>query len=217
MERVKKYLKDNCDPQLPGVLSFGVKEAFRYLDELIDKNPIMNEPEFKKSFGHMRNSLVDIAIKFVLQKSSIDNRLILKNAKNNTNGYTHMIIEVKGAIVSSAKTRTIKHLPKKAIHRSEGSALNRQFNLFENNDDINENTPAYLLVTYGGRNYKLEYVGIGIPDVETEKWIDYMDIKNMPVLLTNLTSEESKNELELSFTKEAKKILGGNNNGEESV
>ncbi|EOH89274.1 hypothetical protein ACTNBL_03930 [Enterococcus villorum] len=35
MEILQNHLRDNCDPRLSGILSLSIKEAYRFLDDLI--------------------------------------------------------------------------------------------------------------------------------------------------------------------------------------
>lgn len=218
---IEMHLKNNCEAQLPGLLTFSIKEAFRHLDELIEKNPILKEKEMKKTYGHIRQGLVDVALKWVFQKTEMPNQVQSISAKKNTNSYTYVVIEVKGAIISPVKTRNGKSMPRRALHRSTASLMNRQYNLFEEPENINkkysDGSVPYLLLTYGGENYQLGFVELGLPDIDTEMWIDKVDIIDAPLLLSNLSEKESKKELELTFTSVANKMLEGDMSGKKSI
>lgn len=212
MGPLTKYLNSINDKQLPGLLAFGIKEAYKFLDELIKKNKIMQCTEFKKSYGYMRNSLVDIALKQVMNRSSINGKFLSQSVnKSMKNGYTYSSIEVGNAIILPTKTRTKKSLPKKALHRDSGCTLNRQLDLFNLEEktscSIDAETKMFLLLVYGGRNYNLDYVELGLPDVKDEKWIEVVNIKDSPILLTSNQIRKTKERLKLSFTNTSKEIL----------
>jgi len=214
---LSKHLKEKCDPNLPGILSLSVKEAYRFLDDLIEQQKILQRPEMKQTWGHIRRGLVDVAIKQVLQSSNVQHEIADKTTSRYRNGHTYLMVEVKGAIITPAKIRRSGQVPNKAIYRNKGSILNKQFNLFEDIADINseydESNLPFLILTYGGFNHKLEFVSLGLPETGVKDWIDYVNITNAPVLIDN--KDDISNDLQLTFTSEAKKIMRGvENEGE---
>ena len=220
MEILSNHLRSNCDPGLAGVLSLSVKEAYRFLDDLVEREKILQHNEMKQTLGHLRHGLIDVAIKKVLQSSNIPHEIADKTSSKYRNGHTYLMIETKGAIITPAKVFKSGDVPKRAIYRSKGGLLNRQYNLFEEPTDLNaqydENNPPFLLLTYGGLNHKLEFVTLGLPDAGLLGWVDQVNITNAPVLLIN--QEEVSNGLQLTFTSEAEKIMRGvGNGGEEGV
>ncbi|MDY2954711.1 MAG: hypothetical protein SOR80_03970 [Enterococcus cecorum] len=222
MGLLSKHLEKNCESQLAGELNFSVQEAYRYLHELINANPILKRKEMNKSLGHIRQGLVDVALDVVLSDSPIKSDVQMIPAKNNTNGYTYSMIEVKGAIISPVKVRNRKYMPRKAVHRSTASVLNRQFDLFYSQEDINEeyskDTPPFILLTYGDKNHQLEFVQLGLPDVSTEKWIDRLEISNVPRLqIADGKQEETRKKLDLTLTAYSEDLLRREINGENKI
>jgi len=216
MGNLSKILKNECDPRLQGELSYSLKEAYRFLDELIKSNPVLQNKEMKKSYGHIRQALVDVALKLVLKNSNLPSKVIMSPAKNNVNGYTYTMIETKGAIISPVKTRSQKDMPKKALYRSTASIKNAQFDLFTTEEDLNKlydkDTPPFILLTYGGKNHKLQFIELGLPDVKNEKWIEKVDIYNAPRLIIG-KAEETRKELDLSLTRLSEELLRGISDG----
>ncbi|MBW7797523.1 hypothetical protein StDouc24_02855 [Streptococcus thermophilus] len=217
---LKSHLAQECDARLAGELAYSVKEAYRFLWELIDNTPVLkNNPEMRKTFGHLRQALVDVALRLVLEDSAMKTDVQMVSAANNSqNGYTYTMIETKGAIISPVKTRTPKTMPKKALHRSLASIKNRQFDLFTTQEDLNErydeNTPPFILLSYGGKNHRLEFVQLGLPNVESEKWIEKVDIINAPRLITSSAEEQATHKkLDLSLTELSEELLGREING----
>ncbi|MGT2738078.1 hypothetical protein [Streptococcus pantholopis] len=159
---LQDYLKQECDIRLAGELVYSVREAYRFLWDLVESTPVLKRPEMRKTYGHIRQALVDVALRLVLSDSLMKSDVQMVSAANNKNGYTYTMIETKGAIISPVKTRTAASMPSKALHRSLGSIKNRQFDLFTTQEDLNhsydENNPPYLLLTYGGGNHQLEFV-----------------------------------------------------------
>ena len=176
MEILSNHLRSNCDPGLAGVLSLSVKEAYRFLDDLVEREKILQHNEMKQTLGHLRHGLIDVAIKKVLQSSNIPHEIADKTSSKYRNGHTYLMIETKGAIITPAKVFKSGDVPKRAIYRSKGGLLNRQYNLFEEPTDLNaqydENNPPFLLLTYGGLNHKLEFVTLGLPDAGLLGWVD---------------------------------------------
>ena len=64
----------------------------------------------------------------------------------------------------------------------------------------------YLMVTYGGTDYKLDYVNIGMPNDGVTSWIDIKDITNSFTTFEAVSATEQK-EINLEFQKEVKRML----------
>lgn len=219
---LKNHLVEECDPRLPGYLSHSVKEAYRVLHDLINANPVLKNKEMRYAYGHIRKALVDTSIRIVLEKSDIPCKIERKAVSSIKNGYEHTMLEVKGAIISPSITRNKKALPKKALHRSTNSIKNAQFDLFHTVEDLNEkydeNTPPYMLLTYGDKNYQLQYVELGLPDISSERWIEKVDITQSLVLVTDESDESTiQKELDLSLTALAEELLRGAQDGTENI
>lgn len=209
MEILSNHLENNCDKRLSGALSLSVREAYRFLDELVENEKIFQRQEMKKVWGYVRHGLVDVGLKRVLKSSNIPHEIADETSSRYPNGHTYVMIETKGAILTPAKVLRPQSVPKKAIFRDRGSLLNKQYDLFTDPEDLNqrydENNPPFLLLTYGGSAHKLEFVRLGIPDLGVSGWIDQVDITNAPVLLAN--SEDISNDLQLTFTSEAEELI----------
>lgn len=209
MEILSNHIKNNCDQRLAGVLSLSIREAYRFLDELVEKEKVFQRQEMKKVWGHVRHGLVDVGLKQVLQSSEIAHQIADESSSRYPNGHTYLMIETKGAILTPAKVPRPGSVPKKAIFRDKGSLLNRQYDLFTESEDLNEKyddkNPPFMLLTYGGLSHKLEFVRLGLPDLGVTGWIDQVDITNAPVLLAN--SEDISNDLQLTFTSEAAELI----------
>lgn len=222
MEKLSEHLKKNVDPRLVGTLSLSIREAYRFLDELVQREKVLQRPEMKKVWGYVRHGLVDVAIKQVLQSANIPHEIGNESSSKYRNGHTYLLIETKGAIITPAKTRSQTAIPKKAIFRNKGSILNKNYNLFENPEDLNEEysetNPPFILLTYGGTDHKLDFVRLGLPNLDVIGWNgNQVDITNAPVVLPN--TKEITNDLELTFTAEAKELIerGGKIAREEGI
>ncbi|HGD3008760.1 TPA: hypothetical protein ACIN9P_001974 [Streptococcus agalactiae] len=215
---LRNHLEESCDPRLIGELNYAVQEAYNFLNSLIEANPLLKHKEMRKSYGHIRQALVDLSLRIVLGSSTMPSEVQMLSASHNKNGYTYTMIESKGAIISPVKTRSRQAVPKKALHRSLGSIKNRQFTLFDDNTSLNsvydENNPPFILLTYGGKNHTLEYVQLGLPDVEVEQWIEKVDITNATRLtIADTNPEATKKKLDLSLTELSEELLRRDNNG----
>ncbi len=225
MEILENHLRTNCDPRLSGILALSVREAYVFLEELVNREKVFQRREMKKVWGHVRHGLVDVGLKQVLQNSNIQHEIADKSSSRYPNGHTYLLVEVKGGILTPAKVSSPFAVPKKAVFRSRGSLLNKQYDLFTDSEDLNQKydqqNPPFLLLTYGGKNHKLDFVKLGIPEIDNEdgnlSWIDQVDITNTPVLLEN--PKEIVDELQLTFTLEAEELIrrGVENAREDSI
>lgn len=220
---LRTHLEAECDPRLAGELAYSIKEAYRFLWELIDTTPVLRHPEMRKTYGHIRQALVDVALRLVLKDSSMRTDVQMLSAVNNkVNGYTYTMIETKGAIISPVKTRSIKTMPKKALHRSVASVKNKQFDLFTTQEDINKHydadNPPFLLLTYGGKNHHLQFVQLGLPNVDTEQWIEKVDIMNAQRIVASKDQEQTtQKKLDLTLTELSEELLRREVNGTRNI
>lgn len=216
MKILSNHVKNNVDPRLVGTLALSVKEAYRFLDELVQREKIFQKTEMKKVWGHVRHGLVDVGLKQVLKSSNIPHEVADMNSSRYKNGHTYLMVETKGAIITPAKTLSPVSVPKKAIFRSKGSILNKNYDLFAIEEDLNEEyseeTPPFLILTYGGADHKLDFIRLGLPNLDVSGWKDQIDIINAPVLLSN--TKDITDDLRLTFTAEAKELI---ERGEESA
>lgn len=65
-----------------------------------------------------------------------------------------------------------------------------------------------MILIYGGLDYTLQYVNLGLPNVQELTWKDSVAITNSPVILKS-SEEDLREELRLSFTDAAQEILEG--------
>lgn len=213
MEMLENHLRINCDPKLSGILSLSVREAYGFLNELVTREKVFQRVEMKKVWGHVRHGLVDVGLKQVLQSSNIKHEIADKSSSRYPNGHTYLMVEVKGGILTPAKVSSPFAVPKKAVYRNRGSLLNKQYDLFRDPEDLNQKydqkNPPFLLLTYGGKNHKLDFVKLGLPEVNEEhgtlSWIDQVDITNAPILMEN--PKDIVDELQLTFTLEAEELI----------
>lgn len=127
-----------------------------------------------------------------------------------------MVIEHKNSIITLHKTNSKKGLPVKAVNRTRQSHINSgvsfdypQLSLFENpplEKDMISPDQMYLMVTYGGTDYKLDYVNIGMPNDGVTSWIDIKDITNSFTTFETVSATEQK-EIDLEFQNEVKRML----------
>lgn len=209
---LENHLKSECDVRLRGELSYAVRKAYDILWDTIRSTPVLQEKEMIKTYGHIRNGLVDLSLRQVLSDSPMKTDVQYNNVWNNhDNGYKYTMIEVKGAIISPVKTSLPKRMPKRALYRDTKSIKNRQFNLFETPEDINERydaeTSPFLLLTYGGRNHQLEFINLGLPDMNSESWIDTVSIMNAPRVIAPISNRTVEKKLELKLTELAQDML----------
>jgi len=209
MGTLDNHIKKNCDPKMMGLFSLSIKEAYRFFENLKRDNPLLQREEMKKSYGHMRNGLVDIGLKEVLSSTDFPHKIADKTTSKYRNGYTYLMIEVKGAILTPVKITKPHYFPRQAAFRSRGSLVNQQYNLFDPPESLNskydEENPPFLMITYGGSDFRLDFIQLGLPESDASGWIDRIDITNAPALIVN--RNKIIDDLHLTFTSEAEKII----------
>ncbi|HJA22952.1 MAG TPA: hypothetical protein H9958_01855 [Candidatus Limosilactobacillus intestinavium] len=209
---LEDYLKNNCPLEVPGLLSLAIEKAYKQLDDTIKTVPILQKDESRKSYGYLRNAFVDVAIENVF--SELGHDCIIETKKVNPdkkNSYTYQLLRVPGAHITPVKSQSKGAFPRKAIYRDKGSLLNYQMSLFDEQYHFNNDKVPFMLLTYGGANYKLDYVMLGIPDFEDKNWIDLLSIKGKPALISSNKEKQINDKLKLSLTEKASQIRRNNN------
>ena len=95
--------------RMVGVLSLSIREAYRYLMELTERESIFQRAEMK-SLGHVRHGLVDVfktSVNFISNPHEIAD----KASSRYVNGHTYLMIETKGAILTPAKVLSEASVP----------------------------------------------------------------------------------------------------------
>lgn len=212
---IQEYVDHKFDKRLPGTLNFAVREAYRYLDDLVSKNNVLQQPDLKKVYGYLRNGLVDVALKKTLSNSGMNVDIFPKEVSKFKNGYTYPLISVDGALITPAKIRSQNSFPKNAAYRYADSLLNRQIDLFASEEELidtsNLSKQLSLILTYGGYDYKLQFVNLSLPAAGESVWLDNLSIDSYPVLLGSSESD-MRERLKLSFTQTAQNIIAGDKN-----
>ena len=214
MTVLENFLNNQADPKLPGFLSNSIRRGYSSFGELVKREPELQLRDARNSFGYLRHIFVDIVLKRDVLNSNIDFKLQTKQIPEN--GYTYLVIEHKNSIITLHKTNSKKGLPVKAVNRTRQSHINSgvpfdypQLSLFENpplEKDMISPDQMYLMVTYGGTDYKLDYVNIGMPNDGVTSWIDIKDITNSFTTFETVSATEQK-EIDLEFQNEVKRML----------
>lgn len=212
IQMLENYLKNHCPLEVPGLLSLAIEKAYKQLDDTIKTVPILQKDEARKSYGYLRNAFVDVAIESVF--GELDHDCIIETKKVNPdrkNSYTYKMLKVPGAHITPVKSQSKGSFPRKAIYRDKGSLLNYQMSLFDEQRHFNNDKAPFMLLTYGGVNYKLDYVMLGIPDFEDRNWIDLVPIKGKPTLISSNKEKQVNDKFKLSLTEKASQIRRNNN------
>lgn len=222
MYQLESLLRSQCDPKLSGVMSMAIKHASKAFGDFVSGNPVIQEKDFRNTYGYLRHSFVDYSMKWAVREGLIDGDIINGTSSNYSNGHTYLSLKVKGAVISPVKTRGPRAVPRKAIFRQKLGTMNQQISLFDDpNDPLNSQVdavaPAFLLLTYGGKNYGLDYIEMGLPDADTGKWIGQVDILHAPMIIPSMDQAKVADKLDLSLTSMSKKLLEDGNYGEHSV
>lgn len=219
-----EYVDNNMDKRLPGVLSLAMSEGYREFHEMTKNIPLLKLTEARNSYGTIRLVCVNIMIKEHLIRAELVNNI--RDVTVSPNGYTYQLFEVDGGSFTAQKTLSVKAMPRHALYRDEYSALNTELLLFDHIDDegniikndVNsftapEVSDIYFMLTYGGKNYNLDFLQMGLPSKDNENWIERIPILNRMAVIS--PSKSDQRDLEVSFKKEFEGIMGESDSNEE--
>lgn len=214
MDLLKNYLAAHCDKRVPGVFNFAIHEGFRQFNTMTEENKLLQLDEARNAYGMLRHICVDIIVETELERSGIDAKITKKQVSKN--GYTYPVIELKGALVTLHKIQKAYYMPKSAWNRKKRSFLNKEISLFDDeiNVDYGEDVTPYIMLTYGGLNYSLDFVQLAIPNYGVTEWIDRMDITHELAVIKPYSSGQSK-DIELTFNSKVQEYLEKEKRGHE--
>lgn len=205
---LSSYLKKTLDSRIPGFFAAGVKRGYSLSDELKSRESILQLFEAQNAYGMLRHVCVDIAIQNEAKRLGLG--ITVEQKRVSKNGYTYPVLFDDNAVFTLHKTRSKKAMPTSAWNRKNRSFLNREISLFDDFDKpySEEKSVPYLMVTYGGLNYKLSYVQIGLPNVGATRWIDTVDISKALATVKPLDVGGRK-KLKLAFNDRVEQMLEG--------
>ncbi|WP_461213880.1 hypothetical protein [Lacticaseibacillus sp. GG6-2] len=206
MSPLEYQMKNQMDPRLPGLISNSVKRGYALFDELTTREQILKLFQAKNAYGMLRHVYVDIAFQSEAERSGLP--LTFEQHQVSKNGYTYPVIYDGHSAFTLHKTRSKKSLPKSAWNRNSRSFLNREIDLFNPAGDETQELAEmpYIMVTYGGPNYKLRYVNLSLPNVGVTAWLDQCDITDA-VSVTSTPSRDEKRKLNLAFNDRVQQLL----------
>lgn len=208
MSPLQFQIKNNMDPRLPGLISNSIKRGYSLFDELTNRESILKLFQARDAYGMLRHVYVDITFESEAKRLGIG--LEFEQHQVSKNGYTYPVIYDGHSAMTLHKTRSRTSMPRSAWNRRSRSFLNQEISLFhpdEPADDIQKEKP-YLMVTYGGPNYRLSYVNLGLPNVGATSWINLIDITNA-VSVVDSPSVVEKRQLDLAFNDKVQQLLEG--------
>lgn len=214
MTVLENFINHQADPKLPGFLSNSIKKGYSSFNEFVKREPELQLYESRNVYGYLRHIFIDIILKRDAHNSGIDLKVNTREIPEN--GYTYLVIDHKNCIITVHKTSLKNSLPAKAVNRTLRSKINNgipnidlQLSLFENPPLEKEQIKTgqiYLMVTYGGSHYKLEYVNLGMPNDGVTRWLDIKNITNS-LTTTEDVSETEQAQINLEFQNEVKRML----------
>ncbi|RMC48887.1 hypothetical protein [Lactobacillus sp. ESL0228] len=209
MNPLENFLSNDADPKLAGFLSNSVKRGYNEFQELIAREPELQLQAARNAYGYLRHVYIDILLKHDAKTSGIDLNFFTKQVSKN--GYTYLAIKHRNCIITVHKTNSEKDLPVKAKNRTLRSEQNKNIvpietSLFEENISQDKSYNMYIMVTYGGKNYTLDYIQLGIPNPGVTSWLYTKDITDALTIVPPVTASE-KQDIELEFRSEVKQLL----------
>ena len=177
-------LENEIDQSLPGFFSGSIKKGYNLSNELIKREDELQLPEAENIYGYLRHFYIDILLKRETKNSNID--LKIKSNSVVPNGYTYFTFNYGKYVFTVNKTTRKSGFPRDAKNRTYRCSINEdisanQMSLFEQPSDKIvpiDSGKTYLMVTYGGTGFNLDYVEIGLPDADAKKWLFQKDITN---------------------------------------
>ncbi|WP_019299800.1 hypothetical protein [Lactococcus garvieae] len=209
---LEEHLKENCSMQLPGLLSFGIKETYNEFHKFIEETPMFQTFAMNQTKGYILKGMIDLTLPRILSNSNIEHQIREESTCKFKNGHTYFVADVKGATITPKKLSSAKSFPRKANYRTTLAVTNKDFSLFDDAPEFQNpefvydpDLSPFLLLTYGGSAQQLKWINLSLPDFEMKRWIDRVDITNAPVLLSN--KRQIKEEIHLTFTDNAARLI----------
>lgn len=214
MNPLDDFLKNKANRNLPGFFSNSIKLGYDLFAQLLKREPELENIDARNSYGYLRHVYIDIVLRHnILHNNDLDLKLLTNETSKN--GHTYLLIEHKNCLITVNKTSNSNEVPVKAKNRLNRSYLNGhipepEVSLFESdshNDSLVEKEnedKMYMIVSYGGTNYKISYIQMGLPNVGCTSWLYTKDITNASPAIKTLPSSE-KQKIELEYKQEIKK------------
>lgn len=194
---------------LLNIFKLGLEGGQKIFEELINENPWMKNDICRPSWGHIRRCAMNLSI----EELSKDNSFLLKKELIKVNSaYQYPLYYYDDFKVTINNTRALNKLPRTANHRRELSKINshvysQQYDLFT--PEITNSNYYYGLVVFGGKNFKLDFMGFQIPDEnyqQIKKIYNLNSIISKPLIDKKINQEEIKIKLKNNVEERIKKI-----------
>lgn len=179
---------------------------------------IMKSLKKNDFLGNLRVACVERFVQEHLSRSNIQVDIFEETVR--PNGFSYNVYKVNNGEFTIHKVGSRFAFPKQANNRNDKLSINNSIELFDiNNNPIltediehEEFKPPYFFVTYGGRNYQLEFARIGLANQNCDSWIEARSIMNSMAVAT--ISHNDKKDIQISIKKEIEEQMGESINDE---
>lgn len=207
----KNNFIDSLDSRVLGVVSFGISEGYRTCHELANM-PIIQSLKKNDFMGNLRLACVERFVQEHLSRSNIAVDIFEETVS--PNGFSYNVYKVDNGEFTIHKVGSRFAFPKQAKNRQDKLSVNNSIELLDinNNPIVAEDIEKadvkspYFFITYGGRNYELEFAGIGLANQNCNSWIEKKSIMNSMSVSTISTND--KKDIQISIKKEIEEQLG---------
>lgn len=209
---VESLIEQDFSQRIRSSLVFSINEGYRFFAEHIEKNDFLQQISARKSYGYIKNAIIDIVLKKEINRSGIP----LTYREEKVRGYTYLVLQTNHADMTISKVNTPAGLPPKAKNRQFRSEvnyeLNKQLSLFKYEQQVKEKIiipkKYYLILTHGGKALdKPEFIKLGAISPTQKSWLGHQyDLTNVFRLIqTEPFSNEEEEEINLELHEELKK------------
>ncbi|MGG1595594.1 hypothetical protein [Terribacillus saccharophilus] len=204
---VDELLQKDFSPRTRSQLVFTINEGYRLLDEEIQKADFLKEESARKSYGHLRNTMIDIVTKKQIELGNLP----FSYRQEKVRGYTYIVLQSKFADLTISKVQTPSGLPPKAKNRGfrsqKNNQLHSQLDIFNLEEELKQKlvrpNDYYVILTHGGTQLdKPSFIRLGAIDESQNHWIgQQLDLTNVFTMVQTPSKKQDDDDIKLEFRK----------------
>ncbi|MHB8280004.1 MAG: hypothetical protein ACYDIA_20490 [Candidatus Humimicrobiaceae bacterium] len=144
------------------------KNAYDATNQFVESEEMFNWEEQKNIKPHIRRMAVEFQLKKMIETGNLNIAYGIK--ENSANNFTYMELYTENSISTICQVKGANQYPRDSLFRNNLSLSNQlRFNFLEPEFN-NETNKKYLILTHGG-DLTPEFINIGIPSSENNRFI----------------------------------------------
>lgn len=167
-EKQAEAIFATIDEDMKHMIANSLQAACIISQNLIEDSTALGIPKTKKF--NVACQLPYIANKLLTKMIDVYNKPNISYSEDGQcRGRPTIHIKDGNVIMHIKKANNPENLPTKANFREEEAKHNEQLKLNFPNSEIYE--PAYMIITFNHKNFRLQYIQIGMADTNYERWL----------------------------------------------